>query len=590
MPIFTGAVNSNWGTAGNWDTGVLPSATLAGTDAIFNASSPNCTVNVAGVCRNLNFTGYTNTITMTNSITVGSTSSANPNHTVTLSSTMGISSTGTIQTRANGNTSLRSNGRTWPNAFGIANVAVASNPTVTLLDNWTISGNLFIAPGGAPVVTFSGAFTINAGASVTISAAGNTSSINATAGSLSTIRMTGTGTFSFTGVTRGFGLNLIINAPGQTVTLGPIAGYGGIGSVAGSTFSYVAGTVVCTGTFYLFFQPLGAASYTLNLFGSDSPSATTTNASGVNFNNLNFRSAGTASSQTCTISGNLCVVGTLSSNYVTVLKSPFYTTGGTIYLNGDMTHDATMRVASNTVLVLQGTGTWTETPINIANNWGITWQVQINTTGTRTIGSNIGILAGGTITYTAGTVVFSPGSSIYMNASSLYGLASAGIIIPAIKNVTTSAITGSAINFYDTVPYQILSMELIGANVNFAWAFGGTAGFICDTFSCVLNSLVTNTAIRFTSGIEYIVRTSVSILAWQPTNNFTVGSVSGTPIFTVLPGASQDLYYVNGGGGGSNVNSSNGQTVYTRSGTISGGTTNWRNWDFPKTRNSTFIS
>jgi hypothetical protein len=590
MPIFTGAVNSNWGTAGNWDTGVLPSATLAGTDAIFNASSPNCTVNVAGVCRNLNFTGYTNTITMTNGITVGSTSSANPGHTVTLSPTMDISGTGTIQTRANGNTNLRSNGRTWPNAFGIANVAVATNPTVTLLDNWTISGNLFIAPGGAPVVTFSGAFTINAGANVTIQAAGNTSSINATAGSLSTIRMTGTGAFSFTGVTRGFGLNLIIDAPGQTVTLGPIAGYGGIGSVAGSTFSYVAGTVVCTGTFYLFFQPLGAASYTLNLFGSSSTSATTTNTSGVNFNNLNFRSAGTASSQTCTISGDLCVVGTLSSNYVTVLKSPFYTTGGTIYLNGDMTHDATMRVASNTVLVLQGTGTWTETTINIANNWGITWQVQINTTGTRTIGSNIGILVGGTITYTAGTVVFSPGSSIYMNASSLYGFASAGIIIPAIKNVTTSAITGSAINFYDTVPYQILSMELLGANFNFAWAFGGTAGFICDTFSCVLNSSVSNTAIRFVSGIEYIIRTSVSILAWQPTNNFTLGALSGTPIFTVLPGASQDLYYVNGGGGGSHVNSSNGQTVYTRSGTISGATTNWRNWDFPKTRNSTFIS
>jgi hypothetical protein len=592
MPIFTGAVNSNWGTAGNWDTGVLPSATGAGSDAIFNASSPNCTVNITtAVCRNLNFTGYTNTITMTNTIIVGSTSSANPGHAVTLSSTMGISGIGSIQTRSNGNISLRSNGRTWPNAFGIANVVAFANPTVTLLDNWTISGNLFIAPGGAPVVTFSGAFTINAGASVTIQGTGNAARVAATTGSVSTIRMTGTGTFSFSGIMGGFGLNLIIDAPGQTVTLGPIAGYGGLGVVTGSTFSYVAGTVVCTGTFYLHFTVLGGATYTLNLFGSSSPSATTTNASGINFNNLNFRTAGTSGSQTCSISGDICVVGTLSSNATAVARAPFLTSGGTIYLNGDMTHGATMRVASNTVLVLQGTGTWTEGAITISTgNWGLTWQVQVNTTGTRTIGSLVGIRFDGSITYTAGTLIFSPGSGLYMNASDLYGFASAGIIIPTIKAVTSSAGTASTIYLYDTVPYQILDIEFVGGNGNFAWGVSGTVGFICDSLSCVLNSLVLNTAIRLESGIEYIVRTNLSLLAWQPTNNFSLLGFSGTPIFTLLPGASQDLYYVNGGAGGTQLNSSNGQTIYTRSGFIASLTTNWKNWNYPKTRHSILIS
>jgi hypothetical protein len=594
MPIWRNTSgNFLWGTAANWDTGVLPSATGAGSDAIFDALSPNCTVNITtAVCRNLNFTGYTNTINMANTIIVGSTSAANPGHAVTLSSTMGISGTGSIQTRSNGNINLRSNGRTWPNAFGIVNVALANNPTVTLLDNWTISGNLFIGPGGASVaVTFSGAFTINAGANVTIQATGNNTRIAATSGSLSTIRLTGTGTFSFSGIMGGFGLNLIIDAPGQTVTLGPVAGYGGLGVVTGSTFSYVAGTVVCTGTFYLHFTVLGTATYTLNLFGSTSPSATTTSTSGINFNNLNFRTAGTSGSQTCSISGNICVVGTLSSNATAVTRAPFLTTGGTIYLNGDMTHDATMRVASNTVLVLQGTGTWTESAITISTgNWGLTWQVQVNTTGTRTIGSLVGIRFDGSITYTAGTLIFSPGSGLYMNASSLYGFASAGIIIPTVKNVTSSAGTASTIYLYDTVPYQILDIEFVGGNGNFAWGVSGTVGFICDSLSCVLNSLITSTVIRLESGIEYIVRTNLSLLAWQPTNNFTLGAFSGTTIFTLLPGASQDLYYVNGGGGGTSVNSSNGQTIYTRSGFIASTTTNWKNWDYPKTRHSILIS
>jgi hypothetical protein len=113
---------------------------------------------------------------------------------------MGITGTGAISTRANGNTALRSNGRVWPNAFGIANVAVFTNPSVTLLDNWTINGNIFIAPGGSPILTFSGAFTINAGASVTIQMSGGASRIVATAGSISTIRMTGTGTYSWSNI------------------------------------------------------------------------------------------------------------------------------------------------------------------------------------------------------------------------------------------------------------------------------------------------------------------------------------------------------------------------------------------------------
>jgi hypothetical protein len=602
MPIFTGAVNSNWGTAGNWDTGVLPSATLAGTDAIFNASSPNCTVNITNaVCRNLNFTGYTNTITMTDSLIVGSTSAANPNQTVTLSPTMGIAGTGAISTRANGNTALRSNGRVWPNSFGIANFAVAPGPTVTLLDNWTINGNIFIGPGAAAVVTFSGAFTINAGANVNIQLSGGAGRIVATAGSISTIRMTGTGTYSWTGIvnTGGFGLNLTIDAPGQTVTLAGDSGYGGVGSVAGSTFSYVAGTVVCTGTFYLYEGIQTQATYTVNLNGSSSTSATTTNPTGVNFNNLQIRTGGVSGAQTINIVGNICVVGNLNTQPVSITKAPLLTSGGTIYLNGNFTHNAGMRTLSSTILVLQGASvTYSEFGASTAFiAWGIAWQVQINTTGSVTISSIIGIRSAGSLTYTAGVLTFAPGTSILAgDSAAFYGLASAGITIPALEHPTSGPGAGfsTLLYFFDTVPFRILTFTLTGATLNFAFSHKGTIGWDCDSLSCSLQPASTGSNLRLLPSIEYKVRTSLIMLSWAGVsgNGLAIASdpLTASTIFTLLPGASQDMFYISAGTGGLDVDSSNGQTIWTRGGFISTNTKNWKNWDYPKTRHSTFVS
>jgi hypothetical protein len=68
---WRGLTNSNWGTAGNWSTG--STSTLGGAvptnvdDAIFDINSSACTVNVTTAqTRSINFTTYTQTITMTN--------------------------------------------------------------------------------------------------------------------------------------------------------------------------------------------------------------------------------------------------------------------------------------------------------------------------------------------------------------------------------------------------------------------------------------------------------------------------------------------------------------------------------------------
>jgi hypothetical protein len=608
MPIWTGAVNNNWSNAGNWAAdGTGSGVPTQASDAVFSSTSAvNCTIDVVGgaVCRNLNFnggTGYVGTITMTNSITVGSTAVAN--HSVTLSAGMGINpaGTGAISTRSNGNTSLRSNGRIWPNAFGINNAGPSLSSTVTLLDNWTISGNLFIGSGGVSVITFSGAFTINAGASVTLQISGTNARIVATAGSISTIRMTGTGTYSSSGITAngGLGLNLTIDAPGQTVTLANGSGYGGVGAVAGSTFSYVAGTVVSVGTFYLYTGIQTAATYTVNLFGSNSTSATTTSSTGVNFNDLDIRTNGVSGSQTINITGNICVVGNLSTTPA-FTKGPFLTSGGTIYLNGNFTHVAGMRATSSTVLVLQGTSvTYSEVnAVTTVSAWGISWQVQINTTGSVTISSIIGFRNNGSLTYTAGAVTFASGASILAGISAaFYGLGSGGVTIPAMEHPTNSTgiSAGTILYFYDTVPCRILTFSLTGATSNFTFTHKGTIGWDCDSLTCILQPGSTGSVLRLLPLVEYKIRTSLIMRSWSTVigNAMTVGTDPtsvGSTIFTLLPGASQDMFVINGGVASGPVNSSNGQTIYTRSGLINVATLNWRNWDFPRTRQSTSIS
>jgi hypothetical protein len=607
MPIFTGAINSNWGTAGNWDTGVLPSATGAGSDAIFNASSPNCTVNITtAVCRNLNFTGYTNTITMTNVILVGSAAAANPNHSVTLSPTMGISGTNALVTRANGTTTLTSNGRVWPNTLTINTGFVAANSIATITDNWTV-GSLVLGPGNNHVMTLQGAFTITVNGDFSYQSVGNVSRVNGNAAALTTIKLAGTGTWSVnaacTFITTttsiiGFGVSIVIDTPG-TITIGNNCCFGGSASVAGTNFTYVSGTVIHTGTFHLLGNQAGNG-YSINLNGSSSTSATTTSSTGVNFNNLQFTtfSAG-ASPGACAITGNVCVVGNLTTVPLSATKAPILTSGGNIYVNGNFSHFAGMRVISSTVVVLQGTSvTYSEANASTAFiPWGTAWQVQINTTGSVNISTIIGFRDAGSLTYTAGTVTFSPGASILAGQSAaFYGFGSAGITIPAIEhNTLAPGVTfGTLLFFYDTVPFRVLTFNLTGATVNFTFTHKGTIGWDCDSLTCILQSGSTGSAFRLLPSVEYKIRTSLTMLSWAavPANGLSVISDPSTAstIFTLLPGASQDLFYVSTGTGGGDVNSSNGQTIYTRGGFISTGTQNWRLWDYPRTRHSTFIS
>lgn len=580
------APNTNWGTSTNWRTdGTGAGVPTQASDAVFDDISGDCTVNVVGACRNLNFnsgTGYINTITMNNVINVGSTAALN--HSVTLSAGMGINGSSGISTRSNGTTSLRSNGRTWPNTLGINNLQTAINSSAVLLDNWTVQ-NLQLA-GGNVNLTFSGAFNINVLGNLTVTT-GN--SIRTTAGSIPTVVLAGTGTWSSTNLATQVGVNISINTTG-TITIADGVGYGGGAVVAGSNFTYVAGTVTCLGTFYLLFAASGAT-YTVNLSGDPSISATATSSIGVNFNNLTLSTSALAAPQTMDITGTICVVNELvATGTLTPNKRTVTTRGGTIYCNGSFINNAAFNLSTTlTTFIFQGSGTLTEANTLTSGNWGITGNVIINTAGTYTLGSAFGINKGSTITYTAGSFILT-GQILRLNNTTIVGFGSGGITIPTLYyNTTTASATGAAITITDTVPLSITDLVFEGFSGNFQHAFLGNIGFIVTNFNYQQTAGTTTAGFALANSLTYTVTNSFIFRALSAENSGNIMSTinSGVPRtnFILLFGVSQDVY----GMGARQIDSSAGQTIWTRKGVLTA-TTNWNLWTYPKTRFSTFIS
>jgi hypothetical protein len=127
--LFTnGAGGNTWNTAGNWSLGTVPTAS-DGHVATFDATSPDCTLGAARSCNNIDFTGYTNTLTMsTSTLTVAGN--------VTLDTGLIISGTG--QMTINATSTITSNGYQWPNDMAF----VFSSTTKTISGDLVILGAL----------------------------------------------------------------------------------------------------------------------------------------------------------------------------------------------------------------------------------------------------------------------------------------------------------------------------------------------------------------------------------------------------------------------------------------------------------------
>jgi hypothetical protein len=613
MPTWLGTTNSNWSNPANWDTNAIPTDT---TDAIFTSANNNpCVVDIAGVCRNLNFNGgagYSSTITMSNPITVGATSNLLPGHSVTLSSGMIISPAGTapIITRGNGTTTLTSNGKLWPNAFNLNTSPVVTFSSVTLVDNWSV-GSLVLGPAANHELTIQGAFNFTVNGNFEVRPVGVSARITGvSAATLPTFVLAGTGTWSTsctfvsnaTAITE-FGVNVTINAPTKTVTIADNCFFGG-NAITGATLRYVAGTVITNGTFYL----LGRQSqpvYNVDVSGSSSLAATTTNTAGINFNNLTFRTSSTGAPQLVNIINNICVLGDLRIAGIASASGPISTSGGTIYAHKSLIlASSSIRNPSTTIVKLVGTGTWSDSYVNgtfpgaLGVTWGVSWQLDIDTTGTITLNSNVGVWFGGRIKYTQGTFVTTGRTIIIGNNATIENFGSTGPVISNLVHITggTTASTASYLNFLGTTATRITNLSFAGFSGNNSHLHLGNIGWTCDNFDYqpTLTAANFRLGLQALVGVEYTVTTNLIMRHFRlpslvtPSGlglNFTKNPANTIPraIFTLLPGASQDVYAVDA----LDIDSSRGQTVWNRKGLITN-TINWELWDYPKTVSSTF--
>jgi hypothetical protein len=161
----------NWGTAANWsltDGGGATGAVPLSTDLVyFTTNSGNCTLDASNkVCKAINFTGYTNTITFTNSLTVSGS--------VILSTGMGFAGSGTLTINAAGGLTTKGKTLTQPLIF-----------TGAIIDSLDCSGglitNITFNTAGATLILKSGV-VIQGKATSTASTVGSPVIINSSIG------------------------------------------------------------------------------------------------------------------------------------------------------------------------------------------------------------------------------------------------------------------------------------------------------------------------------------------------------------------------------------------------------------------------
>lgn len=305
--FINGGVNNNWSTIGNWSTtsgGAGGSAVPTSTDDVFlDANSPNCVADtvVNKNCLNFDCTGYTNTFTLNQAITIAGN--------IVFSATMTTGGTATMTWSSAAGRNATTNGKVISFPF-----ALSSNGTYTLNDDF-FSSALITLPSGTYVLN---GFKMSTSGSLT-----STGAITGT----TILEMTGTGTLTYSGA--GAKPSLTINSSG-TVT------FSGAGiSINSGTFTYTAGTIV-----------QGSAALVAN--GSCSINAPT-----IKWNNLSLPTTATV---TVTLLSALSLASlTLGNNPVTGTFAGSYSwTTDNLYLHGSAT-------GSRNTLILKAGNTYTVT-------------------------------------------------------------------------------------------------------------------------------------------------------------------------------------------------------------------------------------
>ena len=309
---FRNTGNQNWNVGTNWSltdggasAGAFPGAL---DDAYFTSLSGNCTVNTPSNCRNLIFAGvgagnYSGALSIVFSLTASGT-------VITLSPTMSFGGGSALLATSPTTATLTSNGRSIPRFR-----PGAAGGVFTFADDWTVTVAFETQAG-----TLLGSTVRLLG---DITGTSNNQNISTTV-----LSIEGSSNQSIGGTFR-IGMPITINKPSGTLTIGNI--------LIVSSFTYVAGTVVCTGTFNIG-----------NSAALSSPFNFT--AGSINFNSFTIDTTGS----TITLVEPVYVYGTLT--YGVTTRSPVVN-GQPIYARGTLTSTHTTGFSSGTSdLYIDGTG------------------------------------------------------------------------------------------------------------------------------------------------------------------------------------------------------------------------------------------
>ena len=245
----------NWNSTSTWTQGVVP---VAGDAVVATATSGQLTVNVSSACASIDLTNYTNTLTMTASLSVTS----------TVTFVAGMNNIGgTAALICTGTATLTSGGKAVPA------LTLQGAITYTFADDWTVTGVTTVGTS-ANNITLNGS-NLKCNGNFVV---GTTGSVLGT----TTIKLIGTMAWSGTGTVNN---NLNFDSGANTVTLnGANLAYGT------GTMTYVSGTLNA-GTSGILIKS----------------SCTLTLGSSAHLNNLTFSLA-----STITLGDNLFVDGTLT--------------------------------------------------------------------------------------------------------------------------------------------------------------------------------------------------------------------------------------------------------------------------------------
>jgi hypothetical protein len=482
-------------------------------DVFFDAGSGSVFVGLTAATVNaktLICTGFTGTLSGSSQLNVAGN--------VTFFSGMTLNCTGLLNITAVA--TLTSGNKTWGGAL-----TLVANVTHTFINNWTIGGNL--TAGNTP--TLNGGITISVGGSYNIA----NSNLNCN------LIMNGTGTLAAsTGIFTSSGSSVTINTTGTT-TIGNLVLNGAI------PFTYSAGTVnITTGT------TLSLTNYTSTL-----------NINPITLYNLTIGGVSTVTLGQNVNVRNLTTIGTLGQTS---------TLNGNTLNTAGLTKAGTSAIVNGTTnIVLNGTGSWTDTT-SIAGGY-ISNNITINTSGVLTlVGSNHRYRTG-TITYTSGTVI--PGTSTFN--------------IDASTTLNTNGM--SFYNLTLTNSPTITNNSLLSVSNNLSYAagsvitFAGTNGWTTKNFYILTSNNISHTLV---AGKSYRVTTYFeSISTTSSLKDSLISSIPGTKsVFTLDYGATQNVGYTNA----VDIDSSIGQTIWTFNGVVTR-TNNWNVFDSSIVNNKTFI-